>query len=491
MFMIPWISQITLQSRHVIHRLFYTDVDLKRPSLAHLAAKPEQMPDWVQDAPVAMRYLRFLSPLAWERVPERPLATAPQLAPLSYTPFLAACLVKLDQQLVSMARLRDYLVDHPALTWVLGFPLLPSTAFPWGFDVEASLPTARHFTRMLRTIPNAMLQGLLDSTVSLLKDALPPDVAFGDAISLDTKHILAWVKENNPKAYVDSPTGRYDPTQQPAGDPDCRLGCKKRRNQQTSSQPAPPTPLTDPVPASTVKVGDWYWGYGTGVVATKVPDWGEFVLAELTQPFHWADVTYYFPLMEATTRRLGFHPRYGALDAAFDTWYVYADFHSKEHDGFAAVPAVIRGPRQSRFNEAGEPLCDAGLPMPLRSTFWAKTSLVPHEKGRYGCPLSGNDAPETSCPLSHTNWTKGGCTTTIPTSIGARLRYQLDRESAAYKEVYRQRTATERINSLAVDLGIERPKLRNGQAIANQNTLIYVVINLRALQRVQEKKAKI
>ena len=51
----------------------------------------------------------------------------------------------------------------------------------------------------------------------------------------------------------------------------------------------------------------------------------------------------------------------------------------------------------------------------------------------------------------------------IPTSIGTRIRYQLDRES----DVYEQRTATERVNSQAVELGIERPRLRNGQAMAN------------------------
>jgi hypothetical protein len=43
--------------------------------------------------------------------------------------------------------------------------------------------------------------------------------------------------------------------------------------------------------------------------------------------------------------------------------------------------------------------------------------------------------------------------------------------------------ADERINSQAVALGIERPHLRNGQAIANQNTLIYLLINLRFLHR--------
>jgi hypothetical protein len=41
----------------------------------------------------------------------------------------------------------------------------------------------------------------------------------------------------------------------------------------------------------------------------------------------------------------------------------------------------------------------------------------------------------------------------------------------------------------ALNLDIERPKLRNQRAIANQNTLIYLLINLRAMKRVQEKLA--
>jgi hypothetical protein len=486
-------KSLTFFSR-LIHRerrmlKFYTDVGLHRPPLSHLAAEPEQLPLWVQHSPVAMRYLRFLGPLAWERVPGRDRIQPPPIAPLPYTPFLAACLVKVDQQIRSMARLREYLVDHPALTWVLGFPLRPSSASPWGFDVEASLPSHRHFTRMLRTIPNLILQNLLDSTITLLQDALPSDAHFGEAISLDTKHILAWVKENNPKAYLDR-NDRYDKTKQPTGDSDCRLGCKKRRNQHTAGQTELPTPQEEALPASTVKVGEWYWGYATGVVATKVPKWGEFVLAEYTQPFNCSDVSYFFPLMEATTRRLGFHPLYGALDAAFDTWYVHADFHDDQHDGFAAVPFADRGHRRYTFDEKGRPFCRAGFAMPLRSTFWSKTSLVPHEKGRYVCPLTYPEPQGKSCPISHKNWGKGGCVSTLPTSIGARLRHQLDRESQAYKEVYKQRTATERVNSQAVELGIERPKLRNGQAIANHNTLIYIVINLRALQRVRQKTLK-
>ncbi len=127
--------------------------------------------------------------------------------------------------------------------------------------------------------------------------------------------------------------------------------------------------------------------------------------------------------------------------------------------------------------------------MPLRYIFWSKTSLIPHERGRHFCPLFFPEQTGKPCPLNLKQWAKGGCTTTIPTSIGSRLRYQLDRQGEAYKRIYKQRTATERINSQAVNLGIERPKLRNGQAIANQNSLIYILINLRALHRIRRRKA--
>ena len=68
-----------------------------------------------------------------------------------------------------------------------------------------------------------------------------------------------------------------------------------------------------------------------------------------------------------------------------------------------------------------------------------------------------------------------------------RVRHELDRQSEAYKDIFRQRTATERINSQALNLGIERPKLRNARAIANMNTLIYILINLRAYHRLRER----
>jgi len=388
--------------------------------------------------------------------------------------------------------LREYLVQHPALVWVLGFPLVPSNAFVWGFDVEASLPTHRHLSRLLRTIPNTSLAAVLDETIRLIQTELVNELdvgtLFGDCIALDTKHVIAWVRENNPQAYV---TARFDKERQPTGDPDCRLGCKRKTNQRSTlvTVESLPTPRTNPIPATQVEIGEYSWGYGSGVVATKVAEWGEFVLAELTQPFDHPDASYFHPLMAQVERCLGRRPRFGAFDAAFDAFSIYEYF--AQADGCAAVPFVQRGRHgQRQFSPEGAPLCDAGLPMPMRYRFQCKTTLIPHERGRYVCPLLYPTATGQVCPIHHKNWPKGGCVATLATSLGARLRYQIDRESDQYQEVYKQRTATERINSQAVALGIERPKLRNGTSIANHNTLTYVLINLHALQRLRQRKAE-
>jgi hypothetical protein len=344
---------------------------------------------------------------------------------------------------------------------------------------------------MLRNVPNESLQCLLDETVRLLQIELSTEIDdFGESISLDTKHIIAWVKANNPKASV---SDRYNKDKQPTGDPDCKLGCKRRRNQRASADDPPPTPFDEPVPANTISVGQYHWGYASGVVATKVPGWGEFVLAELTLPFNRPDVAYFHPLMEATEQRLGFRPKFGALDAAYDAFYIDEYFHREGQGmeaGFAAVPFANRG-FQKTFNAEGLPICQARLPMPLKYTFTNRTSFIEHERGHYACPLLYPEPVAESCPVDHKNGAKGGCSTRIATSPGARIRYQLDRDGDLYKAVYKQRTATERVNSQAVELGIERPKLRNRQAITNQNTLIYVLINLRALRRVRQKKASL
>lgn len=464
---------------------------LTRPHLAALAEDRSLLPPFVQACPVAQKYLELLGPLDWANFPERPTNRAwPGSPPHPRAPFVAAYLVKLAENKSYMSHLRDFLVEHPALVWLLGFELKADPSTPHGFDVEASVPSRKQLGRVLRDLDNAALQFLLDSTVQLIAGQLPPEVRFGDEISLDTKHIVAWVAENNPKAYIKE-GDRLNKHRQPTGDRDCKLGCKKKRN--TSPETAVEAAPADGSAASTPqkrrptnfsKLDVYYWGYASGIVATKIPGYGEFVLAELTQTFDRPDISYFFPLMAETERRLGRKPRFGAFDAAFDAWYVHDYFI--EAGGFAAVPFSGKGGDQHAFDEAGLPLCQAGLAMPCASSFMNYRGLVPQRQGRYVCPLLHPEPDGQTCPCHHKNWPKGGCTTTMGVSAGARVRYLLNRHSPEYIQLYNQRSATERVNSLAVELEIEQPKLRTQPAIANANTLRYVLLNLRAYHRLLE-----
>jgi hypothetical protein len=164
-----------------------------RPRLDELAAwPPERLPEFVRNCPVTMRLLRQLGRLAWADFPEPRLRHWDTRHPEPRAHFVAAFLVKVVEDKSTMPDLLNYLVEHPALIWLLGFRLRPDPTTPWGFDRQRSLPTHRHFSRVLRELPNQCLQFLLKSSVELLQAALPPDCHFGDEISLDTKHILAW-----------------------------------------------------------------------------------------------------------------------------------------------------------------------------------------------------------------------------------------------------------------------------------------------------------
>lgn len=457
----------------------------KPPDLHTLWQFPETLPISIQDSPTIRRCLELLAPLDWRQLPERNLMRNWGQATVPYAALIAAELIRLNEHLPSMTALHRYLLEHAGFISLLGFPLVLEPNSALGFNPLASLPSARHLTYLLRQMPPVTVQFLLADSVRLILAELEAQQLLPIAcVSLDTKHILAWVKENNPKAYV---ADRYNKAKQPTGDPDCRLGCKRRHNRVAF----PTTPTRNPVPAALLKVGEYHWGYGSGIVVAQIAGCGEFVLAEMTQPFDRGDVTYFFPLMQLTEARLGYRPRYATLDAAFDAWYVYAYFY-RETDpdyGFAAVPFAEKGnykAKQRQFATTGEPLCAAGLTMPLQFTYTDRTtSLVEHERGKYICPLKVLADRRRTCPVHHEQWPKGGCTAMMPISMGARLRHTLDRDSERYKDIYRQRTACERINAQAVALGIERPHLRNGQAIANDNTLIYLLINLRFLQRLR------
>ncbi len=177
---------------------------------------------------------RFFDLLDWSVIPKRDETRAwPGSLPHPQSAYVKALLIKINEHLEYTARLRRFLLKHPALVVVIGFRPVPDPAQPFDLDLESTVPCDRHLRRKLQTFDNAHLQRLLSHTVTTLRDEIPQA---GDSIAMDVKHIYAWVRENNPREHIPH---RFDPARQPQGDPDCKLGVKESHN-----QGLPVTPLT-------------------------------------------------------------------------------------------------------------------------------------------------------------------------------------------------------------------------------------------------------
>ena len=415
--------------------------------------------------PVVRRYRALFALLDWSVVPERdPGRRWPGQPPHPRASYIKALLVKLCERQAYITELRRYLVEHPGLVQELGFRQVAAPAEPWGFDVERTVPCARWLRHQQQHVDQGLLRALLAATVAALRCEIP---GLGTTVAVDVKHIYGWVQENNPKAYV---RHRHDPDRVPRGDPDARLGVKRSTNQEHAD-------------GRTTMHKEYVWGYGTGVATATDPWYGDVVLAEWTQPFNEHDVTYFHPLHRQATATLGRPPINVAADAAFDAWHVYGA--CADTGGIAAIPLNHRGHTPLARDAGGRPLCARGLPMVPRYQFT-------HEDGyrvqRYGCPLRFPVPTDQTCDDPHFR-TGDGCVHGINLEPGGLLRATLDRHSDTYKAVYRQRTSAERINSQATALGIERPRVRNAHSVARLNSLTYLVINARALQRARDLNA--
>jgi hypothetical protein len=184
-------------------------------------------------------------------------------------------------------------------------------------------------------------------------------------VAFDVTHIYAWVRENNPRVYVEGPC---DVTYIPTGDPDCRLGVKKSSNQE---QPD----------GSTIEKKERLFGYGSGIATCTDAVYGDVILAEYTQPFNEGDVTYFTTLYIRTVATLGFFPTHLTADAAFDAWYIYETVARR---GIAAIPLNRHGHPESPRDADGTPLCERGLRMHPTYQF---SHTYGYGSQRLRCPL--------------------------------------------------------------------------------------------------------
>jgi hypothetical protein len=427
----------------------------------------QTMTHLLEHDPLVQRYRAFFALFDWSVVPDPPSnPSRPGRRPHPPSSYIKALLLKIVEGLGTCTRLRRFLVEHPLLVLELGFRLHLDIREPYGFDVERTVPTDRWLRDQQRSLSQAVLQALLMETVAALRQEIP---GLGEVMAFDVTHIYAWVRENNPRVYVQ---GTFDVTHMPKGDPDCRLGVKKSSNQQQAD-------------GSKLVKKESLFGYGSGIATCTDPVYGDVVLAEDTQPFNEGDISYFFPLYVAAVATLGRFPTHITADAAFDAWYVYQTVVHRQ--GIAAIALNQHGHPESRRDADGVPLCAIGLRM-------VPTFQFSHTRGycsqRFRCPLLVPTKTGQSCQQPQFATGKG-CVKDLNWELGGQMRVTLDRQGPLYTAVYRQRTSTERGNSQSKALGLERPNVRNISSVRNLNTLTYLVINARALQRARRINASL
>jgi hypothetical protein len=457
--------------------------------------------------PVVQRCRAFFALFNWSVVPDPPVEPSqPGKRPHPHSAYVKALLLKLNEGFAHCTQLRRFLLEHPLLVLELGFRPVLDVTEPYGFVVERTVPPARWFTQQQRTLQQSVLQDLLAARVQDLREEIP---GLGEVVAFDVTHIYAFVKENNLRVYVKD---RYKKEVQPRGDPDCRLGVKKSTNKEqaqgecrnepataqgkdqdkargkgkrgSTSKPAQGTKPDGKKSDGKKEEKECLWGSGSGVASATVAGYGDVVLAEYTQPFNENDVSYFVPLYIRAVAALTCFPTHLTAEAAFDAWYTYETVARR---GIAAIPLNEHGHPESQRALDGVPVCAKGLRMHPTFQF---SHTYGYCSQRFRCALLFPQATEQTC--DHAQFRKGkGCVKDPNWEAGGRMRVTLDRQGPLYQAVYDQRSSTERINSQSKELGIKRPKVRHLHWVRNLNTLTYLVINARALQRARDLNASL
>lgn len=408
--------------------------------------KTIEAPSWFANDPIAQRYEALFGELAWKNecgLTEEGRRRGRLGHPLAA--YLRSYLVMVEEKIESMPKLRQYLCEHPALVWVVDYRLVSDASSPYGFAVEASVPSAGHLGVVLRRVKDDDLAALLTQSAQrvLTEDTPSPSV-----VVLDVKHQYAYVRQNNA---WHPPLERFDPARPPRGDTDCRLGFKATTNQSGGTDPHP-------------NKGEYLWGYGSGIAVVWTSTKEGVVLADMTLPFNVNDVTFAPTLLEATIARLKHVPEVLIADAAFDAQCVYAYF--LDSHSTLAIPLNSRGHPTFRWTADGQPCCPKDSTPMVGGAPWQERG---QPRQAFRCPTCGHTHKLFIDPIH-------------------RVRWQLDRSSPAFKRLYRQRTVVERVNSLADTYKLTHPRLRRQSSVAHRNSFIYIVLNLHVLQRLRQQR---
>ncbi|NIR50360.1 transposase [candidate division KSB1 bacterium] len=365
--------------------------------------------------------------------------------PIQREAILQALIFKSLKSISTLTELRRELHDNP------------SAALCCGFDIRKPIPSVERFSAFLRETENKELAHIRNQLVHQLIEL---SIIDGKYSAIDSCPILANVKENNLKTNVKN---RFDKTKPPKGDLDVRLG------------------VIITFPQGQKKV-QFFWGYRNHVVSdakTELPLW------EITKPANVHDSTMFIPIFDLLQKEFHFDIQAVMADAIYDT----ASILKYIRRTLAAKPRVARNPRNTqrtdeaeiRYAKSGNRICEAGLEMLSRGTFYDKSQDRWRQK--WVCPLHHSRKVQQHymlCPVFHPKFfSQKGCY--AYKRIDDDIRKEIDYGSESFKKDANLRTSSERIFSRLLSICMQNPSVVGLNATANHCTIAHITVLLVAL----------
>ncbi len=137
--------------------------------------------------PVVQRYRARFALFDWSAI-DPPRKGGPGYPAHPKSAYLKAALVRISEYILTTPRWRAYLLDHPLLVLELGFRPHLDFSQPYGFDVNKTVPSVRHFNNILRTLDPRLRANLFEQSVQALQQEIP---GLGEVVAYDVKHIYA------------------------------------------------------------------------------------------------------------------------------------------------------------------------------------------------------------------------------------------------------------------------------------------------------------
>lgn len=331
---------------------------------------------------------------------------------------------------------------------------VPVLAEAIGFDPLRLLPPLERFSAFLRTTDNGLLQAV---RLELLKNLLAENVLTGRSLALDSCPIASPVREINLKTAV---RDRFNKERFPKADPTARLGV-------LTSYVRPPSRKTV-----------FFWGYRNHIVVdteTELPVW------ERTEPAHRKDGPLAIPLLESLLAVLPLPVEVVCADSGYDS----EAFLRFMMDNLHAQPIVAANSRHASnpdFEVKGPGvICPAHLEMFRRGKMTPKRTGITYQQ--YSCPIHYDRTLQQRClvcPVAHPKFfQQKGCNYLLRQSPS--LRSQIPYGSDGFRQMYRQRTAVERVFSRLLAIAMQDLPTRGINSVRNLCTIAHITVLLVAL----------